>query len=284
VARRVVRRPRRKASSQAKSAPSSTGAPGRRKVGVHGYVDVPLCGARKRDGTPCKNFAGANTNHKGHGACWLHGGTMRVHEQKHEREKIEQSMTAVEEFATMSDPADGELNPVEVLMEFLRVSVARTRWLDKKLTALREEELYDMRGTVLAKLDADERDRGARAARYCIEVGVTALQVRLAEQQLTQVVQLIRRALERIGAPPHYASAIGAALRIEDLLAQAQETGEEPDQEQLAKLEQNLAAVLAKAEPVTDAEVVDAQPVDTEPTEPPLVVPEAWTEPPAAAG
>ena len=271
-------------AAQQQRAPA--GRVGQRKVGRHGYTDTPLCGAKKRDGTPCRMFAGQGTNHTGIGACFLHGGTMGASKKKAARVKVEQELTRVGNVATMSDPMDGDVDPVAVLMEFLRVSIARTRWLDKKLTTLPERALYDIQGQVLTRLDGDERDRGARAARYCIESGVPALRVRLEEGQSELVARMIRRALERIGAPAHYAESIGAALRVENLLEEAREAGTEPDQAQLADAEQQLAVVLAKHAPdteqVTDATVVpDEQPrrvIIPEPPEPPLTVPSDWAD------
>jgi hypothetical protein len=184
----------------------------------------------------------------------------------------------------MTDPAEGELNPVEVLLEFLRVSVARTRWLDKKLTGLPERKLYDLEGQVLARLDADERDRGARAAKYCVESGIPALRVRLETEQSELVVRMIRRALERIMAPRHYAELLGAALRVEHVLEEAREAGTDPDQAALTDAEQQLASLLAQhAEPVTEAEVVDEPaPTSGEPDPPqadePLTVPADWVD------
>jgi hypothetical protein len=118
-----------------------------------------LCGAKKRNGEPCRNFAGQNTNHLGIGACWLHGGRMKSSRKKAAVVKVEREMT-------MLDPVDGDINPAEVLIELLRVSVARARWLNRKLIALDPDALYDLEGQVLAKFDGDERDRGARAAKY----------------------------------------------------------------------------------------------------------------------
>ena len=41
------------------------------------YQPRPRCGARKRNGGTCKNGAGANTDHKGAGPCWLHTGATK---------------------------------------------------------------------------------------------------------------------------------------------------------------------------------------------------------------
>ena len=167
-----------------------------------------LCGAQKRSGGTCRNFAGQNTNHLGIGACWLHGGRMKSSRKKGAVVKVERELT-------MLDPIDGDINPVEVMIELLRVSIARARWLNRKLTALDPDDLYELEGQVLAKFDGDERDRGARAAKYCLEAGVPEFRVQLEQGQVDIMVQMIKLALVRIGAPAHYASALGAALRIE---------------------------------------------------------------------
>jgi hypothetical protein len=213
-----------------------------------------LCGAQKRSGGTCRNFAGQNTNHLGIGACWLHGGRMKSSRKKGAVIKLEREMT-------MLDPIGGDINPAEVLIELLRVSVARARWLNRKLTALDPDALYDLEGQVLAKFDGDERDRGARAARYCLEVGVPEFRIQLEQGQVDLVVNMIKASLVRIGAPAHYAAALGAALRIEELHA----TGEPADPEKLGRLEAELARILAEHEPVEDAEVVEPEPEPADP-------------------
>jgi hypothetical protein len=220
-----------------------------------------LCGAQKRSGGTCRNFAGQNTNHLGVGACWLHGGRMKSSRKKGAVVKLERELT-------MLDPVDGDINPAEVLIELLRVSVARARWLNRRLTALDPDALYDLEGQVLAKFDGDERDRGARAAKYCLDVGVPEFRVQLEQGQVDLVVSMIKQALVRIGAPAHYAAALGAALRIEELTA----TGEPADAGEVERLEAELARILAEHEPVEDAEVVEPEPEpvegEPEPTDP----------------
>jgi hypothetical protein len=237
-----------------------------------------LCGAKKRNGEPCRNFAGQNTNHLGIGACWLHGGRMKSSRKKAAVVKVERELT-------MLDPVDGEINPAEVMIELLRVSVARARWLDKRLTRLNPDDLFELEGQVLAKFDGDERDRGLRAAKYCIDAGVPEFRVQLEQGQVDMVVQMIKLALVRIGAPPHYAAALGAALRIEGLEAAAQQAGEGIDREERERLEAELARILAEHEPVEDAVVVEPEPVepvaaDAEPAEPEEPVPAdpVWEE------
>ena len=184
------------------------------------------------------------------------------------------AVVKVERELTMLDPVDGDINPAEVLIELLRVSVARARWLNRKLIALDPDALYDLEGQVLAKFDGDERDRGARAARYCLEVGVPEFRIQLEQGQVDLVVHMIKASLVRIGAPAHYAAALGAALRIEELTTVAQAAGEPADPEEVERLEAELARILADNEPVEDAEVVDAEP-EPEPEPPPDPV---WAE------
>lgn len=38
----------------------------------------PLCGAKKKNGEPCRNPAGFKTDHVGEGRCFLHGGRMPI--------------------------------------------------------------------------------------------------------------------------------------------------------------------------------------------------------------
>lgn len=236
-----------------KAAGKKGGAAAAAKVAQQRQDKGNLCGAQKRSGGTCRNFAGQNTNHLGIGACWLHGGRMKSSRKKGAVVKVERELT-------MLDPVDGDINPAEVLIELLRVSVARARWLNRKLIALDPDALYDLEGQVLAKFDGDERDRGARAARYCLEVGVPEFRIQLEQGQVELVVHMIKASLVRIGAPAHYAAALGAALRIEELTTVSQAAGEPADPEEVERLEAELARILADNEPVEDAEVVEPEP------------------------
>jgi hypothetical protein len=45
-----------------------------RKADVVDDNGKPICGAKTRAGTPCRNAPGLRTNHPGEGRCYLHGG------------------------------------------------------------------------------------------------------------------------------------------------------------------------------------------------------------------
>jgi hypothetical protein len=75
----------------------------------------PLCGARKRaaDG-PCRQGAGARTDHQGIGKCWLHGGSTPNHQQSAARELVRREVVQAVEILG-APPIDDPLRALQQL-------------------------------------------------------------------------------------------------------------------------------------------------------------------------
>ena len=107
-----------------------------------------------------------------------------------------------------------------------------------------------------------------------MDVGVPEFRIQLEQGQVDLVVSMIKASLVRIGAPAHYAAALGAAMRIEEAM-----TGGDVDRQEVERLEAELARIMAEHEPVEDAEVVEPEPepVEDEPADPEPTDP-LWAE------
>src|SRR4051812_22397185 len=87
-----------------------------------------LCGAKRRNGEPCRLFAGQGTNHKGVGRCRLHGGATRNH-TKHAA-KVE----AERRLMRFGEPL--EVDPVEAMLTMLRLAAGHVAYLRQQLDAV----------------------------------------------------------------------------------------------------------------------------------------------------
>lgn len=72
-----------------------------------------LCGAKRRNGEPCRLFAGQGTSHKGTGACKHHGGSTQNHNKRAIKQELTQRMV---QEATMGEPVE-EITAVQALAQ-----------------------------------------------------------------------------------------------------------------------------------------------------------------------
>lgn len=166
----------------------------------------PLCGAsrRGREGR-CTRPAGWGTDHPGYGYCKLHGGTTPTHAVAARREQ------AAEAVVTYGLPR--EVEPHEALLEELHRTAGHVAWLGGMVRALEAGELHGPVGGgqwaipreephIWVRLYGEERDRLARVARTCVEVGIEERRVRVAEQIGELIAAFGRGLLGEFGIDP----------------------------------------------------------------------------------
>lgn len=172
------------------------------------YHESPRCGAKTRNGTPCKRPAGAGTQHVGAGACKLHGGSVPNHQAKATRELAQR--------ACMRLGIPVEINPADALLHAVWEAAGNVefyRQLVEELEAHPEEgeysedsegktryrpgkrgiygETYHISGIptgeatvhVLVQLYNEERDRLVKYSSEALRAGVEERRVRLAESE-----------------------------------------------------------------------------------------------------
>jgi hypothetical protein len=165
-------------------------------------TDEDRCGARKADGTICRNFAGAGTSHPKIGRCKYHGVPARTTPIAVERPMAEQRMR------TYGSPIDVE--PHVALLEEVRRTAGHVAWLSELVSDLLHEgdgyfesidddgkrtlrpktglKQIDMSGkfekpSVWVELYQEERRMLARVCKMALDAGVAERQVALAEAQ-----------------------------------------------------------------------------------------------------
>jgi hypothetical protein len=148
------------------------------------------CGAKKKNGDKCRNFAGLGTPHLGVGTCKFHLGNapnQMKHAVKLQAEK-EVAKARIEFGETIP------VHPTEALLTTLQLSAGQMVWLQQQLEALDdgEEGKGSFEGQVLLRMWGDERDRVARISEAALRAGVQERVVRLAEQYGKQISQLLR--------------------------------------------------------------------------------------------
>lgn len=75
------------------------------------------CGAKTRSGKPCKQKAGARTDHPGQGRCWLHGGRTPIKHGRYSQIQRPRLKELLERFH--DDPTPLDLLPEVVLLRAL---------------------------------------------------------------------------------------------------------------------------------------------------------------------
>jgi hypothetical protein len=128
-----------------------------------------LCGARKKDGSTCRLYAGQGTDHVGIGRCKHHGGSTPNH-KKHALE-LEVKRRTVKMGIPEAVP------PAEALLLLTHASSGAVKWLSQEVAAL--DDVGSREAEVLLRLWDDERDRLARLSKACLDAGVEDAQVRL---------------------------------------------------------------------------------------------------------
>jgi hypothetical protein len=142
--------------------------------------DYPLCGARKKNGTYCRAFAGQGTDHLGIGKCKFHGGATKTHR-----------VSAAKKEAQMKAAQFGELfdlEPVEALLWMVRMSAGQVRYLQREI----EDAEDKFERSTATRLWNEERDRLARISKAAIDGGVAERAIVLAERHGTAIGEVLR--------------------------------------------------------------------------------------------
>lgn len=133
------------------------------------------CGAKKRDGTRCMQYAGMGTTHKGYGNCKWHGGNMAVLKRA----------AAKEQAILMGAPVD--INPLDAMMWCIRITAGEVVFCTQQMELLTKDEW--MESTIVGKqlhLWSRERqkavERLGKFSKDALALGIAERAVRLAEQ------------------------------------------------------------------------------------------------------
>ncbi len=176
---------------------------------------VPLCNAKKKDGTRCRAFAGQGTDHKGIGKCKYHGGSTKSHRAS--AVIVEARRQAI----VLGRPVD--VQPHQALVGMLRATAGHVAWLNAEIAEL--GDLSDHESNMLVRLYGEERDRLTRIAKACLDAGVEEREVELSQRYAEQISKAVENAITTVnGLTTDQRRQFGQVLRME--LAAIQESAE----------------------------------------------------------
>lgn len=214
-------------------------SPGARLCAEHAHAGITpeqrdkhkLCGAKKKDGSTCRAFAGQSTDHFGVGPCKYHGGSTSAHRKNALVREAKQRML------TLGEPLDErEAQPHRVLLNLLRATAGHVAWLHTEIAEL--QDLGTREAEVMLRLYDAERDRATRIAKACSEAGVEEAQILLVQREATLVAQFMEAVFEDLRLTAGQRAAAGPAMRKHLAMLE----GGAPDSSQDGRIAAALAA------------------------------------------
>lgn len=175
----------------------------------------PMCNARKKNGDRCRAFAGQGTSHPGVGACKFHGGAT----DNHAKAALKRELT--KRMIVMGEPVD-DVSGIQALLQELAASTGHVGWLRQQIADMNQDELGTPYGQTVVSMYGTERDRKARIARLAIESGVDEKAIQVADAQMMLLGQALSKACDTAGVETKLKRRIGAALREEFAVIEAQ--------------------------------------------------------------
>ena len=191
------------------------------------HSDKPRCGAKKRSGGTCQNFAGQATDHPGYGQCSRHGGATESGRKSASRQK---ALDTARRYAI----TEVAIDPMEAMLSAIRLAAGiRQSYLVEmtEVDAAKDPEKYERLRLALRQANREL----AQTSGETVRAGVAERQVRLAERiggalsaAIEEGLAVLREALGDALTPELVAKMVGTTLaRLESFEGQA---FEEPEQ------------------------------------------------------
>jgi hypothetical protein len=193
-----------------------------------------LCGAKRTNGEPCRQFAGAGTEHRGFGKCRFHAG--RTPSGRKNAVMIETR----QQLAALGDPLPEDVRPAQQLLWLSRTIGGHVNKL------LADPDLADPsteRGRAVFRLTMEQVDRAARLAKACSEANVEQTTANLQQAQATVMVRAIREAAREAGLTNLQVRALGVALKAQLATNDGDNHTAADSQKRLARLRDQIEAV-----------------------------------------
>ena len=192
-----------------------------------------LCGALKRNGERCRNYAGFRTEHFATGACFLHGGNAPTHE------KAAAMVEARAQMATLGEPLPEDTRPTEMLLWLSRTIGGHVK------SMLADPDAADFStevGRAKFRLLMEQVDRAARLAKQCSEANAEQVEATVKQAQAVLVANMVKEAAKRAGLNESQVAALGIGLRAVAAEASGDAATAEAEAARLAVIRDDLAA------------------------------------------
>lgn len=164
------------------------------------------CGARKRDGSVCRQRAGYGTEHPGIGKCRYHGGNTANHRKN-----------AAKQTAVLMG-APKEINPLDALIWCIKITAGEVEWLSDQIAKLDERDWYEdsilgRQMHILVRERQGAIERLAKFSKDAIALGLAERAVKLAEQYGSTLGRLIRGILDDLNLTPEQQERVPTIVR-----------------------------------------------------------------------
>jgi len=170
------------------------------------------CGAKKKDGTPCKRPAGSGTEHVGVGTCRHHGGSTPNANQN-------AALVTARSYMDADAPLP-DVSAIDALLYCVQRASQRAMYARRMLrktvgdNGLLDEALLDADGRPVpwARVEAEMlRDLG-RFSKMALDAGVAERQVRIAERVGQSITAALEGALQNVDLPDGVRSQVVASF------------------------------------------------------------------------
>lgn len=159
----------------------------------------PICGAKRHGRSDsgegiCCMPAGAGTDHKGRGACWLHGGRTHGHLVKDVREQ------AMKNMVIYGSPID--IDSDTAIIQELRRTAGHVEWLHQQIIAFDDPEqlkvvtAFGVGKNYWLTLYQEERQHLVNVAKVAKSMNITERQVKIQEDQAKMIAVAFMKFIE----------------------------------------------------------------------------------------
>jgi hypothetical protein len=160
-------------------------------------INNRYCGAKKRNGEPCRQRAGRGTDHPGIGRCKHHGGSTPGHNSSLARKHAVDFMGA---------PID--ISPIQAIIWCIRITAGEVQFLSDELVKLTEKDdwiestISGKQLNVLQRSRAEAQDRLVSYSKIAIGLGLAERSVRLAESFGVLIARLLEGIRDQLSLTP----------------------------------------------------------------------------------
>lgn len=173
----------------------------KRKLGA-ALPTPPACGARKRNGKPCKREAGWGTSHPGRGKCKLHGGASKSHRDKAVRDEVN----------GMARPIS--VSPASALETVLHLAAGQLAYATWKVGELTDDELVGSDGYhEWFRLQRLAMSDVAKFAKISADAGIDERLALVAERRTEQMAQFLDGVMSQLNLTGEQRKLVGPAIR-----------------------------------------------------------------------